>query len=292
MSVAVLPHRREPAGARGALAWALGALGLCAAACGPRFAPRPPIAATCAANRVGAVTVDGAPRTAVPALAVLEGTLDDPARAERVRTVALAALRTRGHARARIALSRTTGCGVELHARVTLGPRFTIARIEFDTDDAFPAATRLAVIEDALGTINTIGGTYAEDRLRRGLHELRKRYEDAGWLDAKIAAPRAHYGDDGRVAIEIPIRAGARFKIGSVRAVGGGRVNRKVIEALGLREGAYYDKPTLRSGIERARRRFARYIQVRVEVAPERREIDVEAIIESLEADDGIQGRR
>jgi outer membrane protein assembly factor BamA len=80
--------------------------------------------------------------------------------------------------------------------------------------------------------------------------------------------------------VTVPIRSGPRFKIGSVRAVGGGKANRKVITALGLREGAYYDKTLVRAGIERARKQLDRWIQVRVEVAPERTEIDVEAIVE------------
>ncbi len=242
--------------------------------------PRPPIAKACAANRIGQVIVEGAPRTAVAPLVVLEGTLDDRPRIERIAKIAAEGLRARGYLEAAIAISREAGCGIDLVAEITLGPKFRIARIAFDTDDEFPAATRLALIEDALGTVNTIGGIYVEDRLRRALRELRKRYADAGWLDAKISAPRATYAEDGTVTVTVPILSGPRFKIGSVRAVGGGKANREVISALGLREGEYYDKTLVRAGIERARKQLDRWIQVRVEVAEDRTEIDVEAIVE------------
>lgn len=249
--------------------------------CNHRALPRAPIAKTCAANRVGEVIVVGAPRSSVAPLTVLEGTLDDRARTERIAQIALERLRALGYLNAEIAISREASCGTDLVAEIALGPKFRIARIDFETDDAFPPATRLALIEDALGTVNTIGGLYVEDRLRRALRELRKRYADAGWLDAKISAPIATYDDDGTVRVTVPIRSGPRFRIGNVRAVGGGRANRDVIAALGLTEGDYYDKTLVRAGIERARKQLDRWIQIRVEVAEDRTEIDVEAIVEA-----------
>ena len=232
-------------------------------------------------NRIGEVIIEGAPRSALAPLVVLEGTLDDRPRIQRIAKIAAEGLRARGFLEVTIAISREAGCGTDLVAEITLGPKFKIARIAFDTDDEFPATTRLALIEDALGTVNTIGGIYVEDRLRRALRELRKRYVDAGWLDAKISPPRATLDDDaGAVTITVPIRSGPRFKIGTIRAVGGGKANREVISALGLREGEYYDKTLMRAGIARARKQLDRWIQVRVEVAEDRTEIDVEAIVE------------
>jgi outer membrane protein assembly factor BamA len=242
--------------------------------------PRAPIVTACAANRIGHVTVEGAPPSSVASLLVLEGTLDDHLRLQRISQVAAEGLRARGYLQADITITREPSCGVDLIAQVTLGPKFKIGTIEFETDDAFPAATRLALIEDALGTVNTVGGLYVEDRLKRALRELRRRYADAGWLDAKIFTPRARYTEDGTVTVSIPIQAGPRFKIGSVRAVGGGKANRAVVAALGLREGEYYDKLLVRAGIERARKQLDRFIQVRVEIAADRTEIDVEAIVE------------
>lgn len=242
--------------------------------------PRAPIAPTCAANRIGQVIVEGAPRSAIAPLAVLEGTLDDRPRLARIAKVAAEGLRARGYLRAEISITRDASCGIDLTAEVTLGPRFKIDRIIFETDDEFPAATRLALIEDALGTVNTIGGIYVEERLERALRELRRRYADAGWLEAKISTPRTTVDEGGGVTVTVPIAAGPRFTIGTVRAVGGGKANRAVIAALGLREGEYYDKTVVRAGIARARKQLDRWIQVRVEIAEDRAEIDVEAIVE------------
>ena len=240
------------------------------------------MAAPCVFNRVGEVTVTGAPRDAVPQLTVLEGTLDDPERTARLAEVATGALHARGYARAALAITRRTGCGVGLDVAVRLGPRYRIAAIAFDTDDAFPDADRLAVIEDALGTVNTIGGVYIEYRMRRALAELERRYRDAGWLQARLGAPRASYDPRGTVAIAIPVTAGHRFRIGSVKAVGAGAGAREaVLQTLGIHAGDYYNGPSLRSAIERARHKLARWVELRTNVADGRPEIDVEAILEA-----------
>lgn len=252
------------------------------AAC--RVAPGayPPVATPCAFNRVGGVTVTGAPRDAVPQLTVLEGTLDDPDRTARIAELATGALRARGYARAALAFTRRTGCGVDLSVAVTLGPRYRIATIAFDTSDAFPGADRLAVIEDALGTVNTIGGVYIEYRMKRALAELERRYRDAGWLEARLGAPRTTYDPRGTVAIEIPVTAGRRFRIGSVKAVGAGPGTREaVLQTLGLHAGDYYNGPSIRSAIERARHKLARRVELRTNVADDRPEIDLEAIVEA-----------
>jgi len=241
-----------------------------------------PVATPCAFNRVGDVTVTGAPRGAVPELAVLEGTFDDPERTDRIAEIATGALRARGYARATLAITRRAGCRVDLDVAVTLGPRYQIATIAFDTDDAFPSADRLAVIEDALGTVNTIGGVYVEYRMTRALVELERRYRDAGWLEAELGAPRTIYDPAGTVAVEIPVTAGPRFRIGSVKAVGAGRRAREaVLHSLGLHAGDYYDGPSVRTAIERARHKLARWVELRTNIAGDRPEIDLEAILEA-----------
>jgi outer membrane protein assembly factor BamA len=239
------------------------ALLLVLAAC--HSAPRrPEIAAPCDAGRIGRVAVTGAPRGVVPGLAVLEGTHDEPARTERIVQAATEALRWRGYPRARLAVTRATGCFVELRVAVALGPRFRIARIDFDTDDDFPAAERLAAIEDALGTVNTVGGVHIDYRLRRALDGLERRYRDAGWLDARIGTPDASYSDGGRVELAIKIAAGKRYRIGVIRALGANAQTREaVLDELGVEAGAWYDGPALRRGIERARRKVARPVELR-----------------------------
>jgi outer membrane protein assembly factor BamA len=243
---------------------------------------RAPLAGRCAFNRIGEVTVTGASRDAVPQLAVLEGTLDDPERTARTAASATAALRTAGFARARLAIARRVGCRVDLDVAVALGPRYRIASITFEPGDDFPAAERLAAIEDALGTVNTIGGVYVEYRMARALVELERRYRDAGWLDARLGAPRATYDASGTVAVAIPVAAGQRFRIASVKAIGASPVARAaVLQTLGLRAGDYFDGPSIRTAIERARYKLARWVELRTSVAGDRPEIELEAIVEA-----------
>lgn len=239
------------------------------------------MAVACDADRIGAVVVTGAARAELAPLTVLEGTLDDPERTERIAHVALEGLRANGHATATLTVTRQVGCGVELHADVVRGPKYRISRIAFETDDEFPAAKRLAVLEDGLGTVNTIGGTYIAYRLQRALKELKRRYADAGWVGVTIAAPRVELRDD-TIALTIPVTSGPRFTIGTIRAIGAGKEARAtVLDALGLREGAYFDRAEVRAGIERAQRVLDRKIQLRVQVAPDRTEIDLDAIVEA-----------
>jgi outer membrane protein assembly factor BamA len=252
------------------------------ASCRATPSPYPAVATPCAFNRIGEVRVAGAPREVVPQLAVLEGTYDDPERTERITALATTGLRARGYATATIAVVRRPGCGVDLGVAVTLGPRYRIARISFQTDDEFPNADRLAVLEDALGTVNTLGGVYIEYRMRRALAELERRYHDAGWLDARLGAPRTTYSADGAVAISVPVAAGRRFRIGTVKASGAGPLARAtVLQTLGLRAGDYYDGPSVRTAIERARHKLARWVELRTNVVGSRPEIHVEAIVEA-----------
>ncbi|HUJ59818.1 MAG TPA: POTRA domain-containing protein [Kofleriaceae bacterium] len=241
----------------------------------------PPITAGCTLARVGRVVIQGADPADVAPLAVLEGTLDDPARTDRITAVATAMLRSRGYARATIQVTRAQGCGVELHVAVDRGPHFRIAGIDF-TGDELPRDEQLAAIEDALGTVNTIGGAYVPDRMQRALDALVKRYHDAGWIEAEIAPPRAIYDDlAGLVHITIPVTAGPRYRIGNVVARGGGPTSRAaVIEALGLHGGQWYDGAAVRTGIARARRSLSRRIEMRIEVSSDEPAIDVEAIVE------------
>ncbi|MBX3156993.1 MAG: hypothetical protein KF773_13545 [Deltaproteobacteria bacterium] len=209
------------------------------------------------------MTITGASPRLVPGLAVLAGTHDDRARTARFLDGAVDALAMRGYPRARVEVTRTTGCFVDLAVRVELGTRYTIGRIEFQTDDDFPARERLAAIEDGLGTVNVVGGVYIDYRLERGLAALERRYRDAGWLEVEIDRPQALFRG-GEVELVVPIHAGARFRVAKVRARGDDAAARKAILAeLRDRAGAWYDGPAIRSAIARARRKVDREIALR-----------------------------
>jgi outer membrane protein assembly factor BamA len=247
--------------------------------------PRTPISSPCEPYRIGKVDITGADtaeaRHVLAPLAVLEGTLDNPTRAARVANLATEALRTIGYPRATIDLDRGAGCGVELRARVSLGPKFRIAKIQFQTDDTFPAKRRLALIESALGTVNTVGGVYVADRLDAALADLQKRYRDAGWARAEIATFVADYDDArGEVSLTIPIKSGQRFTIGQIRAIGARGFAGELFDALGIEEGQPYDKASLSAGLSRARKRIDHHIRMRAVISDDTGPIDIEAIVE------------
>lgn len=249
---------------------------LAAVACHGGPVPHPPLPAGCEPSRVGKVTIEGATAAEVAPLAVLDGTLDDPPRTQRVAEVAAQLLRARGYSRAKVAVQRVHGCGVELRVAVERGPRFRIAELAFvGAPEPLPASA----VADALGTINAVGGAYIEDRLRRALDHLAHRLHDAGWLDAAIDPPVATYDERaGTVRIAIAVHAGSRYRIGSVVARGAGAAARAaVIDALGLRGGEYYDAAALRAGIARARRSLDRRIELRL--IPADAHIDLEATV-------------
>jgi outer membrane protein assembly factor BamA len=247
--------------------------------CQPAQVTYPAAAPDCSPERIGRVTVRGATLADVAPLAVLEGTFDDRERTDRVAEVATELLHVKGYPNARIEIDRAQGCGVELDVAVALGPRYKISDLAFQTDDDFPQDERAAAVEDALGTVNAVGGSYVEDRMVRALTALERRYHESGWIDAKIGRPVTRY-DDGRgaVTVIVPIDAGPRYRIGVVRAHGGGRATREaVVAALGLRNGDWYDASQLRTGVDRARKRLDRHVELRVEVGADRTTIDIEA---------------
>jgi outer membrane protein assembly factor BamA len=245
----------------------------------PQVSTYEPIATACTEGRVGNVIVEGGTADDVPQLAVLQGTLDNPERAERIAAVSAEQLRDRGFPRAQVQVARRTGCGVDLVVTVDKGPKYRIGAIEFDTRDEFPVRERLAALEDSLGTINSVGGAYVADRLTRAIEQLKRRYHELGWLEAEIDAPAATFDEQHRhVYLTIPVRAGRRFKIGHVVVRGGRRMTRAaVIEALGLRGGQWYDATRLREGLVRARREVEERVEVRMARDADR--IDLEAIV-------------
>ncbi len=241
------------------------------AGCHGAVVPRAPVGEGCEAGRIGAVTITGASAREVAPLAVLEGTLDDAARTARTTEVATDLLHVHGYPRATIRVTRRTGCGVELAVAVDKGPRYAIAAIDIATDAPLPPGEPRVALEDALGSVNAVGGAYVADRMEKALAALVDRYREAGWLDASADAPRARW-DRGAHAVRVAVRLhpGARYRIGTVSA------KPSVIAALGLRGGEWFDADVLKAAIARARRQLARRLNVRLSVASERAAIDLE----------------
>jgi hypothetical protein len=257
-----------------ALAFASLVAGGCISAASPPAAETPaaypPLPRDCSPARIGKVTVIGATLADVAPLAVLEGTLDDPDRAARIAGVATELLQARGYPYAKLDIDRNVACGTEMTVTVHPGPRFKIAELEFDTDDAFPANERAIAVEDALGTVNVVGGAYLPDRMTRALSALEHRYHEAGWIDAIVGAPQAHYDTlHNEITVRVSISAGPRYRIGRIVTSGGSRMDRAaVIDALGLRGGDWYNGPRVRIGINRARHSTDHHVELHYNIAP------------------------
>jgi hypothetical protein len=126
-----------------------------------------------------------------------------------------------------------------------------------------------AALEDGLGAVNAVGGAYVADRMTRALAALVDRYQDAGWLDADAEPPHAIWDHDAHtVRVAIALHPGRRYRIGKLVA------RPQVALALGLRGGEWFDAGTLRTALDRARRRLARRLTVKLSVA--RGAIDLE----------------
>lgn len=241
------------------------------AACHGGIAPRAPVAVSCQDGGVGAVRITGATAAEVAPLAVLEGTLDDNDRTVRTIEVATDLLHVHGYPRARIAVTRSEGCGVELAVAVDKGPRYAITAIDIAADAPLPPGEPRTALEDALGTVNAVGGAYVADRMDKALAALVDRYRDAGWLDAAADAPHAHWDRAAHtVRVAVQLHPGPRYRIGTVSA------KPSVIAALGLEGGEWFDADTLKTALAKARRQLARRLVVRLSVAAERAAIDVE----------------
>lgn len=241
------------------------------AACHGGIAPREPVVPACDPGRIGAVRITGATAREVAPLAVLEGTLDDAERTTRTTAVATDLLHVHGYPHATIRVTRDAGCGVELAVAVDKGPRYAIAAIDVATDSPLPPGEPRIALEDALGTVNAVGGAYVADRMTKALAVLVDRYRDAGWLDAGADAPHAAWDRTTHtVRVAVQLHPGPRYRIGTVSA------KPIVIAALGLRGGEWFDADTLKTALARARRQLARRLAVRLSVAAERAAIDLE----------------
>jgi outer membrane protein assembly factor BamA len=251
------------------------AIALLCAACGSSPPPRRSVA--CAAERIGRVTVIGVAPEVVAPIAVLEGTLDDRERTARVVAHTEAMLRANGYARAAIAMTHDENCGVELAARVTLGPRYRIARIELDTPDEFPEAVRRTVLASELGGANAVGGSYRADHLKSAMTRLVTAYWDRGWVNAEAGEPRVTF-DDARaeVVVHLPIKAGKRYRIREVRLRERDATGELVVATLGIHSGDWYETPRLRTAIERARRRVGKKVELWPAVLEDRGQVDLE----------------
>ncbi|HEU0034389.1 MAG TPA: hypothetical protein VFQ53_27390 [Kofleriaceae bacterium] len=251
-------------------------------ACHTPATPRAPGLA-CAPGRIGKVTVTGAPRSAIAPLAVLEGTLDEPERTTRIVALTEALLHREGYPRAKLAVARHTGCGVELAVTAALGPRFRIARIVFATaDDLDPAVRRdaFAISLDSGRRIQTVGGDYDAGWLETSVRQLATAYKDRGWTNVEIGEVAVHEDDaTGTVELTVPITPHDRFKIGELRAAPDDPVALAALATIGLRSGDWFDARAVELATDRMRRHVGHRVYLRTTPRDDHHVIDVELAV-------------
>lgn len=103
------------------------------------------------------------------------------------------------------------------------GRRATVRHIDFEGGEALdPSALRKAMKQKRWNIFSwiTSHGTYKPDELDADREVLRRRYQDAGYLDARVGEPRVEPMDHKRVRVIIPIEQGRQYRLGRVTVAG------------------------------------------------------------------------
>ena len=202
-------------------------------------------------ERVREVVFEGARASQLATFNILEGTLHDPQRLQRLAVAATAWWRQHGYLHAEItAVARPDCDGVTIHVLANLGRRYTLASIAV-TGSALPAS-----FERELGAVDRVGGVYREDLFEHDLGELVDRHHVAGWLDAHVEAPVMHVDEaTGHVTVAAHLIAGARLRFGPLAIEGGTAAQRRLVERdFGDLRGRWYDGDAIDTRYQRLER--------------------------------------
>ena len=207
--------------------------------------------------RVRAVELEGVTRAQVPTLPVLEGSLDDGARLERMTRGAQGWLRDHGYLHAEVVATRRAECGgIVVHVTGKLGQRYTLARISIHGSGV---AIGSGEIESALGRVNAAGGVLQMAGLESTLAAILDRNLDAGFFEATYQPMVIHTNDkSGTVTVDVTFKPGQRYRMGDFQIDGGTPAMRAVALAeLGPLRGQWYDARRVRIAREHITMRVA-----------------------------------
>jgi outer membrane protein assembly factor BamA len=210
--------------------------------------------------RVRAVEIDGVPRDQLAALTILEGTLHDEARLERLAAAATEWWRAHGYLHAEITAQARLDCDahgvragatVVVHVQASLGRRYMLAYLGV-TGSALPAPA--AIFERDLGAANRVGAPYRESDFVEDLQALAQRHRSAGWLDVDIRDFASHVDEArGVVTASAHVVPGERYKLAPPTITGGTAAQRAVVEReLAPLVGRYYDEDAVDDASNRA----------------------------------------
>jgi outer membrane protein assembly factor BamA len=208
-------------------------------------------------QRVRGVELDGVTRAQVPTLAVLEGSLDDGARLERMTSGAQGWLRDHGYLHAELVANRRADCGgIVVHVTGKLGQRYTLARISIHGSGVEIGSGEL---ETELGRVNAVGGVLQMAGLESTLASILDRNIDAGFFEATYQPMVIHTNDkSGTLTVDVTFKAGQRYRMGELQIDGGTPAMRAVALAeLRPLRGQWYDARRVRIAREHIAMRVA-----------------------------------
>ena len=103
------------------------------------------------------------------------------------------------------------------------GRRASVRAIEFEGGEALSAKSLRKAMKQKRWNIFswiTSHGTYKPDELDADRETIRRRYQDAGYLDARVGEPRIESLDAKRVKVVIPVEQGVQYRLGRVTVAG------------------------------------------------------------------------
>lgn len=107
--------------------------------------------------------------------------------------------------------------------KVDEGRRASVRHIEFEGGEAVaPGALRKAMKQKQWNIFSwiTSHGTYKPDELDADRETIRRRYLDAGYLDARVGEPKIVPMDAKRVRVIIPVEQGRQYRLGRIELTG------------------------------------------------------------------------
>lgn len=195
-----------------------------------------------------------------------------------------AVYRERGHAFAVVGASLEERDGDRaLRIAVVEGPRVTVESVAFIGDLGVPEPRLRERLETAPpGWLRR--RVFQAEVLDRDLRRLADFLAAEGFAEARVGPPTLAYTDDRtRVRVVIPVQAGPRLTVGSVRLVGVRALDADTLRAaLGLLPGAPWSQAAVEEARRVLERRYARagYLYPRVETRSMRRDDRVDVVFD------------
>lgn len=103
------------------------------------------------------------------------------------------------------------------------GRRASVRDIVFEGGDALSAKSLRKAMKQKRWNIFswiTSHGTYKPDELEADRETIRRRFQDVGYLDARVGEPRVEPMDAKRVKVVIPVEQGRQYRLGRVTVAG------------------------------------------------------------------------